>query len=126
MDNRPVDFYYFTGTGNTLLVARAMAEVFAARGLEVTLRRIEAADPAQVDVRRTLGIAFPVAVWTTYPVVGFRAALPTGQGAPASWWITLGGSRANRGRTQRAHAEPRGIGPTAAREIRCRPTFHPK
>ncbi len=69
MDHRPIDFCYFSGTGNTLLVARAMAEVFAAHGLETTLRRIEATDPAQVDVGRTLGIAFPVAVGTTYPVV---------------------------------------------------------
>jgi hypothetical protein len=42
-----VDFYYFSGTGNTLVGRSAMAEVFAARGLEATLRRIEAAD-AQV------------------------------------------------------------------------------
>ncbi|MBU4176138.1 MAG: EFR1 family ferrodoxin [Actinobacteria bacterium] len=77
MNSKAIDFYYFTGTGNTLLVARKMAETFSDSGIEVNFRRIESSDPADVDLSHTLGIAFPVACQSTYLLVWkFLRALP--------------------------------------------------
>lgn len=127
MDHRPIDFYYFSGTGNTLLVARAMAEVFAAHGRHVTLRRIEVTDPAQVDVGRTLGIAFPVAVGTTYPLVwDFVRALPPGRGAAVFMVDTLGGMSGGVVGPMRRALEAKGYRPIGAREIPMPPNIFVK
>lgn len=57
----PVDLYYFTGTGNTLLVARAMEKVFHEKGLKCTVNDLSKIDGAEVPVtNRTLGILYPV------------------------------------------------------------------
>jgi len=77
-----IDIYCFSGTGNTLLAARAMAEVFRERGAEVRLLALEKSDPAAVDLSRTLGLAFPVAAQSTYPFIwDFLDRLPPGKGA---------------------------------------------
>lgn len=90
MDTQAIDLYYFTGTGNTLLVARAMAEVFAAEGCRVRLLRIEVSAPERVDLRHTLGLAFPVACQSTYPLVWrFVRRLPQAQGTPIFMVDTL-------------------------------------
>ena len=36
-----VDFYYFSGTGNTLLVVEKMMETFQENGLDVEIHKIE-------------------------------------------------------------------------------------
>jgi len=77
MKSKTIDFYCFTGTGNTLLVARMMAETFSDRGIQVDFRRIESSDPAEVNAGHTLGLAFPVACQSTYLLVwDFIRALP--------------------------------------------------
>ena len=90
--NAPVDLYYFTGTGNTLLVAREVQKTLAARGLQCALRRIEKSDPAAVDPTHVLGLGFPIAGFTTYPLVWkFIEKLPQAHGAPAFAFATMGG-----------------------------------
>lgn len=90
--NAPVDLYYFTGTGNTLLAAREVQATLAARGLQCALHRIETADPAGVDPGHALGLGFPIAGFTTYPLVWrFVERLPQSQGAPAFAFATMGG-----------------------------------
>lgn len=64
-----IDFYWFSGTGNTLLVANKMTEVFRSRGIEVNLFRIERSRPEHLDLGHTIGIAFPVACQSTFPLV---------------------------------------------------------
>ncbi|MDI6739340.1 MAG: EFR1 family ferrodoxin [Candidatus Edwardsbacteria bacterium] len=87
----PVDLYYFTGTGNTLLVARKMKGTFEMRGIACVLRRIEKSDPTKVNLSHTLGIGFPIAGFTTYPLVwNFINKLPRSNGAPA--FATMGGT----------------------------------
>lgn len=72
-----VDVYCFSGTGNTLLAARALSERLAELGVDVRLRPLERCDPAAVDPSRCVGIACPVAVQSTYPPVWrFVEALP--------------------------------------------------
>ncbi|MBS3742301.1 MAG: EFR1 family ferrodoxin [Candidatus Cloacimonetes bacterium] len=72
-----IDFYYFSGTGNTLLVVKKMKEVFEDNGITVTLFPIEKSDPSQVNLQHVIGLAFPVAVQGTYPFVwDFIKSLP--------------------------------------------------
>ena len=40
-----IDFYYFSGTGNTLLVVEKMRDVFKKNGINVNLNRIEESKP---------------------------------------------------------------------------------
>ena len=81
MKSNVVDFYYFTGTGNTLLVAREMAKTFSGNGIEVNFHRIETSDPNEVDLSHMVGLAFPVACQSTYLLVWeFIRALPECEG----------------------------------------------
>lgn len=76
-----VDLYWFSGTGNTLLVARAMRDEFVAAGINVNLARIEDTDAGGIDPTHTIGIAVPVACQSTYPLVwNFIRKLPETSG----------------------------------------------
>lgn len=61
--------YYFSGTGNTQIVARKIAETFIIRGLTATLINIENIDKISISDNDVIGIGFPVAGFTTYPIV---------------------------------------------------------
>ena len=90
MKNKIIDFYCFTGTGNTLLVARKMAETFSDIGIKVSFQHMEATDPAKIDLSHTLGLAFPVACQSTYLLVwDFIRALPECDGTDAFMVDTL-------------------------------------
>ncbi|MGC9361155.1 MAG: hypothetical protein ACP5G7_12435 [Anaerolineae bacterium] len=43
-----LDIYWFSGTGNTLIVAKAMAEEFRAHGWDVHLWPMTEADPSTI------------------------------------------------------------------------------
>jgi ferredoxin len=88
----PIEFCYFSGTGNTALAAARMAAVFQAHGLEVRLHPIEDTDPASLPSSRILGIACPAAAFTTYPLVWrFLRNLRPGGGRGAFLLVTMGG-----------------------------------
>jgi len=85
--------HWFSGTGNTWLAAEALAQALNARGVEVVLRRIETATPPELAPGQTLGLAFPVACFSTYPVVTrFVEALPPGEGRDVVALATMGGA----------------------------------
>ena len=85
-----IDFYYFSGTGNTLLVVKKMQEVFEQHGSTVHLYRIETADPNTINVQHAIGLGFPVAEQGTYPFVwDFIRSLPTSNGTPIFMVDTL-------------------------------------
>ncbi len=67
--NKIIDFYWFSGTGNTLSVIRGMKERFEQKGFTVNLKSIEKADPSLLDCAHTLGIGIPVAEQGTYPFI---------------------------------------------------------
>lgn len=72
-----IDFYYFSGTGNTLLVVQKMKEIFEKSGVTVNLLRIEQSNPSEIDLSHTIGLGFPVAGQGTYPFVwDFVKGLP--------------------------------------------------
>lgn len=86
-----VDLFWFSGTGNTLLAARALADALHAAGVDVRLHRLETADPVSVlRPGAVLGLAFPVSAGSTFPVVWrFIDALPPGQGRPVFMLATM-------------------------------------
>ena len=76
MRSTSVEFYHFSGSGNTLLVAEAMAEAFRRRGVPVAGRRIEKGF-AGIEPGQCLGLAATVAYFSTYPFVWrFLESLP--------------------------------------------------
>jgi NAD-dependent dihydropyrimidine dehydrogenase PreA subunit/flavodoxin len=90
MNIEAIDFYYFSGTGNTLLVVKKMKEVFETQGVTVNLHRIEATKPEDLNPQHTIGLGFPVAEQATYPFVwNFIRAMPPAQGTPVFMVDTL-------------------------------------
>ncbi len=78
--------YYFSGTGNTLKIARHMQNVFRIRGLECEISNMETVDASAVQDTLAskpvfLGLCFPVAIQSTFPLVwDFVKALPETKG----------------------------------------------
>lgn len=72
-----IDFHYFSGTGNTLLVVKKMKDIFTGKGLLVKMHQIEKSKPEDVNLDHTLGLGFPIAELSTYNFVWkFIKALP--------------------------------------------------
>jgi ferredoxin len=115
----PADIYYFSGTGNTLLACREVAETLGERGVEARLHPIEHSDPSKIVPGHTLGIAFPGAAAVTYPIVyDFIRGLPPGGGVGAFALATLGGGTLNVNGHIRGMLEAKGYTPLGAKEIR--------
>ncbi|MGZ7109241.1 MAG: EFR1 family ferrodoxin [Methanobacterium sp.] len=92
MEINTIDLYYFSGTGNTLLVVKKMNEIFKREGIIVNLNKIEDSDPSTIDLDHIIGIAFPVAIFSTYPFVwDFIHKLPPAEGTKIFMVDTLGG-----------------------------------
>ena len=87
-----IDFYYFSGTGNTLLVVRRMADVFNKNNIQAKLLRIESSNPRAINKDNVIGLAFPVAGQSTYPFIwDFIYALPPAAGTKIFMVDTLAG-----------------------------------
>ena len=118
MRSMDIDMYLFSATGNTLLVTRRMCQVFERRGCRVRIRRMETWDPATIDLGHTLGLAFPVAAQTTYPLVWeFCQSLREAQGTEAFMVDTMAGFSGGVVGPLRKVMEDRGYAPIGAREI---------
>ena len=86
------NIYYFSGTGNTLIASRVVKDVFKKNGVKVKLIKMEKEDPKNVDLSGAIGLAFPIAVFTSYPLVmDFINKLPNTQGTPVFMLATMGG-----------------------------------
>jgi ferredoxin len=78
-----IDCYYYSGTGNTFLIVKEMTAVFAERGIESALHRIEDTDPKRIKTKHTIGLGFPVAFQSTFPFLWeFFRSLPQCAGTP--------------------------------------------
>lgn len=114
----PVDFYYFSGTGNTLLVVKKIKKVMMEAGLEVKLYKIENSRPEEINHKHTLGIAFPVAGLSTYPFVwDFIESMPPANGTEIFMVDTLAGYSGGLIGPLRKKLEKKGYRPIGAREI---------
>ena len=77
MNLKNIDFYYFSGTGNTFLIVKKMKQAFEKNDIKVNLYRLEKTKPKDVDLNNTIGLGFPVAEQGTYPFVwDFVKSLP--------------------------------------------------
>ncbi len=76
-----LDLYYFSGTGNTLLVVEKLIEVFLKNNIKVDAIKIENSKTESIDTKKTIGLAFPVAMQSTYPFIWeFIKKLPKANG----------------------------------------------
>jgi len=66
---KQIDFYYFSGTGNTQLVVDEMSRFFQDNKVEVIKQRMEKSRAAEVNLDSVIGLAFPVACFSTYKFV---------------------------------------------------------
>jgi len=122
-----VTFYWFSGTGNTLLVARKMAETFREGGAEAELVRMEDADPGKIRTDEMIGLAFPVAEQGTYPFVwDFVRGLPEANGVPIFMVDTMLAYSGGVVGPMRRIVERKGYKPVGAREIRMPNNLFPR
>jgi ferredoxin len=66
---KKIDIYWFSGSGNTLLLAMQLEEILKSRGKEVRLLPIEQTKPEDIDPEAMLGIVTAVAEQGTYILV---------------------------------------------------------
>jgi len=126
MQARAVDFHLFSGTGNTLLVVQAMREVFARQGWATRCFRMEKSSPADVSLDRTLGLAFPVAEQSTFPLVWeFCKGLPRARGTPAFMVDTMMMYSGGVVGPLRSLLKHKGYRPIGAQEIRMPNNLYP-
>ena len=122
-----IDFYYFSGTGNTLLVVQKMKEVFERHGTPVNLHRIETTDPKDVNTEHAIGLGFPVAEQGTYPFVWeFIHALPPAQDTPIFMVDTMFFCSGGIVGPVKKIVSAKGYNPVGAREIMMPNNFFPK
>lgn len=77
---KPIIIYYFSGTGNTLLLAKKIKEAFEKQKYSVTLRNISTSESVELENDCHLGIVVPVAMESTFPIVwNFLKKLPEGK-----------------------------------------------
>lgn len=86
----PINIYWFSGSGNSLIIAITIEETLTASGYKVQLIPLEAANPASVGLNAVIGIVVPVAGQGTYPFIWeFLDGLPTSNGTPCFFVDTL-------------------------------------
>ncbi len=114
----PVEFCFFSGTGNTALAAGAMMRAFEAEGIRVNPRPMEDTDPATLTGRFTLGLACPAAAFTTYPLVWrFVRNLPCGKKNGAFLLVTMAGATGGLVGPMKALLKRRGWTPLGAKRL---------
>ena len=87
-----VDYFVFTGTGNTLLVAKKIGGRLEEKGCDVEYHAIEKDMDIQIDDGVMVGLAFPIAFFSSYPIVlDFVSALPKGNGRKIFMSASMGG-----------------------------------
>ncbi|MDR3331876.1 MAG: EFR1 family ferrodoxin [Synergistaceae bacterium] len=93
MESHKVVIAVFTGTGNTLLMARALADELDKRGRDVSLAPMERPEKFILPKGAALGLATPLACFSTYPTAWcFLDSLPEGKGREAFFLATMGGA----------------------------------
>ncbi|MBT7170839.1 MAG: 4Fe-4S binding protein [Phycisphaerales bacterium] len=122
--NDRIVLYWFSGTGNTFAVTRAMADVFEAAGKSVELVAMEDGPPAESSPGTTVGLAVPVACGNTYDLCWeFIMALPDGGGAGCFLVDTLAAHSGGLLGPVRDVVTAKGYQPLGAREIRMASNF---
>ena len=91
--NKNINIYVFSGTGNTLLVANKISEVFNTNSYNSTVHKMESVKPQDINLNSTIGIGFTTACWNTFPFVRtWIDNLPNGNGTELFLFTTMGDS----------------------------------
>jgi NAD-dependent dihydropyrimidine dehydrogenase PreA subunit len=126
MSIAPIDIWFFSGTGNTLRAVRRLQETLERLGVATRRFRLERSVPGQVDLDRVLGLAFPVAVQSTYPFVwDFIRRLPEARGTPVFMLDTLHAFSGGIVGPLRRQLRRKGYAPIGAIEVRMPNNFFP-
>ncbi|MGB9980354.1 EFR1 family ferrodoxin [Methanobacterium sp.] len=121
---KDIDFYFFSGTGNTLLVVNKMRDIFEENGINVNLHKIEQSNPDEINLEHIIGIGFPVAVLSTYPFVwNFIKTLPDANGTDIFMVDTLAGLSGGIVGPLREIVKKKGYTPIGAMEIKMPPNI---
>lgn len=84
-----VELYYFSGTGNTYLLAKAMQSEFMSMTISCELKQMST-KKVVINNNSLVGLIFPVAIQATYPnVFAFIKRLPKTNGTPIFMADTL-------------------------------------
>lgn len=123
-----VKVYYFSGTGNTQLVAKKIVETFRSRGFSASLFSMEKTENVIIEDDDIIGIGYPVAVFSTFPIVfRFLDRMGPVKGNGAFVFDTMGGSSmcGIMGRMKNI-VRGKGFTPLACKEFRMPPNlfFH--
>ncbi|MDR1376926.1 MAG: EFR1 family ferrodoxin [Synergistaceae bacterium] len=111
-----VDFFVFTGTGNSLLTAQAAAETLRREGLSVRLASMDEPCPQNLSEESSIGLAFPIGCFSTYPTVWrFVQSMPEGEGREVFMLATYGGAAAGMQGPLRKVLTKKGYKPLAAK-----------
>lgn len=95
-----------------------MEETLQKQGINVNLHKIEYSEPESVNLNHTIGIAFPVAFFSTYPFVwDFIKSLPMTDVTEIFMLDTLGGFSGGIVGPFREIVEKKGYNPIGAKEI---------
>ena len=115
---KKLNLYWFSGTGNTKIIVDNFTKQMQENGVEVTLFNIEDTKVEDIDTTVTVALAFPVAVFGTYPFVwDFITNLPKANGTDILMIDTLGMfSGGIVGPTKRA-VKSKGYNPIGAIEV---------
>lgn len=80
LEKKPIRMYYFSGTGNTLRIAKIMKAAFEKKGYVTTLDKMPLSGTILLEDDCHLGILVPVAIQSTFPIVwDFIDRLPAGK-----------------------------------------------
>ncbi|MDI6644898.1 MAG: EFR1 family ferrodoxin [Methanobacteriaceae archaeon] len=115
---KKIDFYYFSGTGNTYLVVKKMAEIFEQNGIKTHLFKIENIEPKDLNPEHTIGLGFPVAELSTFSFIWkFIRDIPSSKGTKIFMVDTLAGFSGGIIGPLRMILKNKGYNPIGAKEI---------
>lgn len=91
INNLPYHIYWFSGCGNSLIIALEIKTCLSQLGYTVKLFPLEKTDPSRIAIPAVVGFVVPVAGQGTYPLVwDFIHNLPYVDGLPCFLVDTLG------------------------------------
>lgn len=107
-----IEYFVFSGTGNTLLIAREIGGRLREKGHEVNYYRMDGINSFRMTGESVIGLAFPIAYFSSYPLVlRFIASLPEGRGRQIFMTSTMAGSSLGAERKFRRLVEAKGYKP---------------
>ncbi|MCL1875703.1 MAG: EFR1 family ferrodoxin [Synergistaceae bacterium] len=88
-----IDFFAFSGTGNTYYAVERISSLLRENGVPVRCHKMEKCMNPVLSENSVIGIAFPVACFSTYPtVLDFLDSLPEANGNKIFMIATMGGA----------------------------------